>query len=91
MGIRNFLLAKKLPLNIDEIMKECLLICQNKKDANSFRISSRRQNKSFKYNKNEINTIVGEHVQKNLELPVKLKNPDLNVIVEIVNNTYLGI
>ena len=91
IGIRNFLLAKKLPLDIDEIMKECLLICQNKKDTNSFRISSRRQNKSFKYNKNEINTIVGEHVQKNIELSVKLKNPDLNIIVEIVNNdVYVG-
>ena len=78
-------------VQVDEITKESLLICKNKSDVVSFRISCRRQNKNFKYNSNEVNSIVGEQVCKKFDFSVNLNNPDLDIIVEIVNNSvFIG-
>ena len=92
IGIRNFILTKRVPLKIEDIKEEALLACQSLDIKGSFRISARRQNKNFKYNTNQINIIVGEFVQKNTELSVNLGAPDINIIIEIVNNdVFVGV
>tara|TARA_B110000438_G_C15730854_1_gene614146 strand:+ start:60 stop:1229 length:1170 start_codon:yes stop_codon:yes gene_type:complete len=92
IGIRNFILTKRVPLEIEDIKEEALLACQSLDIKGSFRISARRQNKNFKYNTNQINIIVGEFVQKNTGLSVNLGAPDINIIIEIVNNdVFIGV
>ena len=92
MGIRNFILTRKLPLDIKKIQEESLVSCQSLDITGSFRVSARRQNKNFKYNTNEINMIVGDFVQKNTGFSVNLGNPDINIIIEIVNNdAFIGV
>ena len=92
IGIRNFILTKRVPLEIKDIQVEALLACQSLDIKGSFRISARRQNKNFKYNTNQINMIVGEFVQKNTGMSVNLGTPDINIIIEIVNNdVFIGV
>jgi thiamine biosynthesis protein ThiI len=92
IGIRNFILTKRVPLEIEDIKEEALLACQSLDIKGSFRISARRQNKNFKYNTSQINIIVGEFVQKNTGLSVNLGAPDINIIIEIVNNdVFIGV
>ena len=92
IGIRNFILTKRVPLKIKDIKEEALLACQSLNLKGSFRISARRQNKNFEYNTNQINMIVGEFVQENTGLSVNLGSPDINIIIEIVNNdVFIGV
>tara|TARA_B100000700_G_C15049214_1_gene859431 strand:- start:1045 stop:2214 length:1170 start_codon:yes stop_codon:yes gene_type:complete len=92
IGIRNFILMKKTSLDIDAIKNEALYACQSMNINGSFRVSARRQNKNFQYTTTELNIIVGEFVQKNIRLDVNLKTPDINIIIEIVNNdAFIGV
>ena len=91
IGIRNFILTKRVPLEIEEIKEEALKVSQNMDINGSFRVSARRQNKNFQYNTSQINNLVGEFIQKNTNFPVNLNHPDINVIIEIVNNdAFIG-
>ena len=92
IGIRNFILTRKVSLDLKSIQKEALIASQALNITGSFRVSARRQNKNFKYNTNEINMMVGEFVQKNTGFNVNLGNPDINIIIEIVNNdAFIGV
>ena len=91
IGIRNFILTKKTPLDINTIKNKSLICCQSLNISGSFRVSARRQNKNFEYSTREINMIVGEHIQKNTGFNVNLSSPDINIIIEIVNNdAFIG-
>ena len=92
IGIRNFIFARHCDLDIDIIKERAISLCKDINDPVTFRVSSRRQNKNFKYNTNEINMMVGEFVQKNTGFNVNLGNPDINIIIEIVNNdAFVGV
>ena len=92
IGIRNFILMRRVSLDLKNIQKEALMAIQALNITGSFRVSARRQNKNFKHNTNEINMIVGEFVQKNTGFNVNLGNPDINIIIEIVNNdAFIGV
>ena len=92
IGIRNFIFARHCDLNIDIIRKEAVQLCKSITTPATFRVSSRRQNKSFEYNSNEIDIMVGESICKDLKWTVDLKNHDINVIIEIINNdSYVSI
>ena len=92
IGIRNFILMRRVSLDLKNIQKEALMATQALNITGSFRVSARRQNKNFKHNTNEINMIVGEFVQKNTGFNVNLGNPDINIIIEIVNNdAFIGV
>ena len=92
IGIRNFIFAINTDLNIKNLKEESLNLFKNITQETSFRVSARRQNKNFKYNSQEINNIVGEHIQSKTGLKVNLTKPDIEVIIEIVNNTvFIGI
>ena len=91
IGIRNFILTKKTPLDINTIKNKSLICCQSLNISGNFRVSARRQNKNFEYSTREINMIVGEHIQKNTGFNVNLSSPDINIIIEIVNNdAFIG-
>ena len=91
IGIRNFILASKVDLDIDQIKEEALKTIKLDTSKDTFRVSARRQNKNFKLNSNEINQIVGEHIVKNTDYSVNLGSPDIDLIIEIVNETvFIG-
>jgi len=91
LGIRNFLFATKVDLDLEKIKVQSLALFSNFEKSKTFRVSSRRQNKNYKLNSQEINCIVGEHIQVNTGLKVKLKNPDIDLIIEIVNDkAFIG-
>ena len=91
LGIRNFIFAIQVNLDIEKIKDSSLTLFSNIDKANSFRVSSRRQNKNYKFNSQEINCIVGEYIQINTGLKVNLSNPDVDLIIEIVNNkVFIG-
>ena len=92
IGIRNFIFARHCDLDIDNIKKEAVQLCKEITSPVTFRVSSRRQNKNFQYNSNEIDIIVGESICQDLKWTVDLKNYDINVIIEIINNdSYVSI
>ena len=49
IGIRNFIIAKQVKLDIEILKAESLGILKNLNNLKSFRISSRRQNKNYQY------------------------------------------
>ena len=91
IGIRNFILASQVDLDIDQIKEEALKTIKLDTSKDTFRVSARRQNKNFKLNSNEINQIVGEHIVNNTDYSVNLGSPDIDLIIEIVNETvFIG-
>ncbi len=91
IGIRNFILAAETPLDLEQIKNKALEACDSYNKNNNFRISSRRQNKNFKYTSHKINQIVGQHIVDQKGLMVNLNNPDLDILIEIVNDkAFIG-
>lgn len=79
-GIASASPAISVDANIDDIKKTALSLYKK----GSFRISCRRITKSVKQGSVRINEIVGEYIQKETEAKVKLKNPDINIGIEII-------
>ena len=76
--------------NIDKIQT---IAADQLKDLefSSFRVSARRQYKEFHLSSQEINEVVGRHIQSIYLKPVKLKNPDVNMVIELVKGmAYIG-
>ena len=90
MGLQHATLVIKTSNDLNDISSSAKQLIKNQ-DFNSFRITTKRNNKKFKYNSNEVNIKVGEDVRKISKKLVKLNNPDLNIIIEILaSNTYVG-
>lgn len=73
--------AKELPK-----MKEAALalVQKNMTESCTFKVSTRRSDKSFELETNEINYEIGAHVLRNIqELKVDVKQPDINLLVEV--------
>lgn len=90
-GIAHFAFATACEQKTDAIKKTALRILSEKKFA-TFRISAQRSKKDFPVTSQEINAEVGEYVLENLgakegrAIGVKLKNPDANCFIEIVDD-----
>ena len=90
MGLQHATLMIKANNDLNDIKQSAFQLTKNK-DFSSFRITTKRNNKKFKYNSNEISIKIGNYVQKKCEKPVNLNYPDLNIIIEVLNdNTYVG-
>ncbi len=77
-------------LTISEIGGVAVHIAEER-EFDSFRISARRVDKNFKKNSNEIEREVGEVVFEhfNREKSVNLKNPDVEIVVEVLHKTVV--
>ena len=86
-GLTGYSVARIVEKNMEEISKTVLEVTSKRLSeggASAFRISSRRSDKSFKYNSYELSAILGELVLNNFEnLKVNLKNPDFKINIEI--------
>ncbi|MDK2908361.1 MAG: tRNA uracil 4-sulfurtransferase [Candidatus Woesearchaeota archaeon] len=88
-GIASFSEAIECPLKIQEIKKEVFELIKSSKDREikTFRITTNRLVKNFNMTSQQINEIIGEAVLLRYpELKVSLKNPQLNIGIEISNS-----
>ena len=90
MGIKHAILMTQVKDDIDTI--KSVAVAQLKGlEFSSFRVSARRQYKDFHLSSQEINIIVGQHLQSTYLKPVKLKNADMDVVIELVKGmAYIG-
>jgi len=84
-GISHFSLAQSCQPRIEEIKKKGLEILKEK-EFKTFKIKTQRSNKNFPLTSPEINEQIGESILNNLKKKVDLKNPDLTLFIEIVDN-----
>lgn len=80
-GIQEYVLVKETSLELEDIKKEILALDLD--SFKTFKINTRRGNKSYPYDSMELNNIFGGHVLKNTHLKVDVHNPDLLINVEI--------
>ncbi|MBS4173824.1 tRNA uracil 4-sulfurtransferase ThiI [Bacillus sp. FJAT-49736] len=84
-GIQSFSLAVRTDRDIQQIQQVGLsLVEQIFKPGNTFKVTTRRGDKTFEYDTNDINHAVGGHILKNIEnIKVDVKNPDINLLVDV--------
>ncbi len=84
-GVANFSWAKPVNLKMKNI-KEAALELLAKEDFKTFRITTKRSNKDFPLNSQEISTEVGAYILDNLpQKKVDLEEFDANCFIEITN------
>ena len=90
MGLKNAYVMSRSDLNIDAINSEVQSQIQDL-SFSTFRVSTKRQDKNFQYTSQDVNQIVGASIVAAYSKKVSLDNPDLNIIIEIVNGkAYIG-
>ena len=90
MGIKHAILMTQIKDDMDTI-KSVAAAQLKGLEFSSFRVSARRQYKDFHLSSQEINITVGQHLQSTYLKPVKLKNADMDVVIEMVKGmAYIG-
>jgi thiamine biosynthesis protein ThiI len=84
-GIRSFSPAVKVERDIEKIKQTAQeLFIHLYKPNQTFKISAKRADRTFEYNTDDINQILGAHlISNNPGLKVDVRNPDINLEVEI--------
>lgn len=84
-GIYSFSLVRRLSRDIEEIKKEVLdiLIKENK---STFKIKSKRADKTYPIVSDDINRLIAGHILKNTDYKVDVHNPDVLVAITIREN-----
>lgn len=81
-GIHSIVICDKVNTNEDEIKNKVLEILKDKQ-FKTFKISTKRSDKTFEHTSMEFNNIIGGLVLKNFECKVDVHNPELNLEIEI--------
>lgn len=92
-GIENFYPSVQIDKDMDVIKKTVLQMAQEQYTPGAtFKINTRRQDKSFEYDTNQINNILGDHVLSNIDgISVDVKHPDISIRVEIrMNGAFIS-
>ena len=90
MGISSIHMMVNTPSSIENIKEESIKAVENyPSDFQTFKILTKRQNKSFSKTSQELNTIVGEVIRTKFNKDVKLKTPDLELRIEIIDDMAL--
>ncbi|MBI4154967.1 tRNA 4-thiouridine(8) synthase ThiI [Candidatus Woesearchaeota archaeon] len=84
-GISYFCISETCDLNIEEIKENALKICK-KLNPKTFCISTRRSNKNFNLNSQQINEIVGKYLIDKLNLKVDLEKHDIVIFIELLQD-----
>lgn len=84
-GIQTLSPAIKIERDVEKMKDAALYYIKQLSDkVHTFKITTKRADKDFPYDTNEVNHMLGGHLLRNIEgLKVDVKNPDLNLIVEI--------
>ena len=96
-GIHSIVTCDRVDSNEEKIKNKVLEILKEKQ-FKTFKISTKRSDKKFKYTSMEFNNVVGSHVLKNINCKVDVHNPDVEIHIEIrkegtfiYNKEYKGI
>ncbi len=81
-GIANFSEAVRVPSTIEAIREAAWAVVRKARFA-SFKIATKRADKSFPLNSNEINRDVGACVETRSQAQVKMERPDLTCFIEL--------
>ncbi|MBP3766022.1 MAG: tRNA 4-thiouridine(8) synthase ThiI [Bacilli bacterium] len=81
-GLHGIVVATRVNNNIDDI-KMCVLDSIKNLNANTFKVETKRADKSFPIQSMEFNNVIGGLILKNTNLKVDVHNPDLTVHIEI--------
>jgi len=81
-GIENFSFAIQTSCDIDEIKKNSLKLIKGE-DFKSFKVHTKRGDKSFPLTSIQINEMVGEEIKNKMKKEVNLNNPEITIYVEI--------
>ena len=92
MGVSSAHVMLSIPASIDLIMKKSIDLLESyKNNFNTFKVLTKRQNKSFEKKSQEVNHDVGDLIRSTFDKQVKLKNPDLEFRIEIIDDlAFLG-
>lgn len=81
-GIHGIVICHKVNNNIEEIENKVLELIKNEK-GNTFKVETKRADKSFPIHTMEFNSKIGGLVLKNTNLLVDVHNPDIKIHIEI--------
>lgn len=84
-GIANFSESLKVQNDIDQIRQAAWAVSQ-KTPFESFKIATRRSDKTFPYNSDDINRDVGAYVQGRSQASVRMADPDLTCFIEVTTS-----
>lgn len=88
-GIAELCVVTEIETEIEEIYKEALRELKENK-VKTFKVETKRADKSFPLNSMEVNQKVGAYILQNLEnVSVDVRNPECRITVEIRKNTYI--
>ena len=88
-GIHSIVICHKVNTNVEDIKAKVLELL-SKENFNTFKINTKRADKSFEIHSMDFNNIIGGHILKNLNCKVDVHNPDINVTIEIrVEGTFI--
>ncbi|MFH7819555.1 tRNA uracil 4-sulfurtransferase ThiI [Neobacillus thermocopriae] len=84
-GIQSFSPAIKVERELEEIKNASLELVRSLfKQGKTFKVTAKRSDKTFELNTDELNHAIGGHLLKNIAgLRVDVKNPDINLQVEV--------
>lgn len=88
-GIHSIVVCHKVNTNIDDILNKSLeLILKDNYDT--FKVDTKRADKSFEIHSMDFNNVVGGLILKNTHLKVDVHNPDVIIHIEIrVEGTFI--
>jgi len=79
-------MVKVKEVKFEELSKETLKLIKNEK---TFRITTKRSDKSVNILSQKLNEDLGGYILNNKDIKVKLNNPEIEIVIEIVNKKYL--
>ncbi len=81
-GISSFSFTEKVPADMDSIISACVRIA-SESDAKTFKMITRRHDKSFPLRSDDINRQTASAILKNTDLKVDVHDPELPIRVEV--------
>ena len=88
-GIHSIVICHKVNTNVEDIKAKVLDLLK-KENFKTFKINTKRADKSFEIHSMDFNNIIGGHVLRNIPCKVDVHNPDILVTIEIrVEGTFI--
>ncbi|GER66404.1 putative tRNA sulfurtransferase [Weizmannia acidilactici] len=92
-GIQSFSPAVRADKRLESIQQAGLELVKNSfREGKTFKVSARRGDKTFEYDSNDLNHLVGGYILKNIGgIRVDVKHPDIELLVDVrKNGVYLS-
>ena len=81
-GIHEIVVCNKVSSDVEEIKNKVIEILKEK-SFNTFKVNTKRADKSFPIHSMEFNNVIGGHILKNINCKVDVHSPDIEVKIEI--------